>query len=308
MNTVTSVIPDVDINTFESFLRSQGAKKTPRTYKSTLVGFARFLWKNGKKTFDNFTENDVLVFMSTKNTPASANMVLSSVIAYMKFRISRIDPENINLIITETHRLARLRTIKRKSNPKDMRAVRSINTDSLEQLIRRVSGKRYPEELIPGIMCLFYFGMRPIELEEYMSNAKVNFEERWLEVPIAKRNGVKKWLPWCEEMTPYVFAWWLAVKKYESTPTKFNGEWLTRQLHTYVNHKPIGGIEITARTARITFETQMRKLGIPLHYIKFILGHTTDAMSDVYTDLSMFEDELRDVMENKHYMVIGGVL
>jgi len=308
MDTVTSVIDGVDIKTFESFLRSQGAKKTPRTYKSILVGFARYLWLDGKKTFDTFTENDVMSFMATKNTPATANMVLSSVIAYVKFRISKIEPDNINLIIKETHRLSRLRTIRRKSNPKDMRAVRSITVDSLSELLERVSNKRCPTELHAGIMCLFYFGMRPIELEEYMITARIDFEDRWMEVPIAKRNGVKKWLPWCDEMTPYVFEWWLAINHGKKTPSKFNGEWLTRQLHMYVNSKPIGGIEITSRTGRITFETQMRKIGIPLHYIQFIMGHTTDAMSDVYTDLSMFEHELRDVMENKHYMVVGGVL
>ena len=68
------------------------------------------------------------------------------------------------------------------------------------------------------------------------------------------------------------------------------------------------GIEITAKTARKTFETQMRNLGIEQWKINFLLGHAVDIPS-IYTDWTQILFELRKIIETKHYMrsILEGV-
>lgn len=59
---------------------------------------------------------------------------------------------------------------------------------------------------------------------------------------------------------------------------------------------------VTAKTARITFETQMKKAGVEQWKIDFLMGHAVK-IPDIYSDWMELLDELREVMEQKHYLL-----
>ena len=264
----------------------RGPKSVAKPYKYLLRRFEECLLSKGK-TIDSFTATDVELFMS-QLPPSTANVFLNAVRQYARFRVNNATDENY---VWEDRRYHSLQSIRPLRVPRKIKK-EALTEEEVKMLLDLTSED---EPLHSGIVCLFYFGWRPVEATVKLREGTVNWKERYLKIETAKAKH-ERLLPWAEEITPYLRTWYEFVKRMKH---KYPEEWLTKHLKAY---NGFFSTNVTAKTARKTFETVMRKTGIPQWQISFLLGHRVD-VSFVYTDWSQLLNQLRIVMEEKHYLL-----
>ena len=267
-------------------------RKISKPYYYLLKGFEEWLSSKGKKIGD-FTPNDVEVYMAVlaKSSPRSANLFLSAIRKYAEWRVR--NSMNNASFLKEERRVWALKGIRMRKVPREIKK-EALSIDELKRVLTVV---RYNPMLAVGTIIHFYFGWRPVEGASFISNAKIFWNENYMIIKTAKV-GNERILPWAPKVTPYVRAWFNFAKSKLSSLSRPE-EWYTKAI------KPVGkrlGITITARTARKTFETHMRKAGVDQWAINSILGHTT-TVPDVYTDWDEVREYLSSIMTNKHYLL-----
>jgi len=285
----------VSIDDFVEYLRIQRDTDTAKTYQHMLKGFEEYLRGQGK-TLDDFTPLDVETYMAQLK-PATANVFLASIRKYAKFRVSMaLDMQEFYF---ESRRETALYNIRPRKITRKIRK-QALTIEELEKLLELT--KQDPKVYI-ATMFHFYFGMRPVEATISFVEGDIKWGDRYMIIRTAK-TGHERILPWSREMDYYVSEWYSIADKIVSK-RKRPQEWYTKHLKPYARAM---SIEITAKTARKTFETQMRNLGIEQWKINFLLGHTVK-VPDLYTDWTQILFELRKIIETKHYMrsILEGV-
>lgn len=276
-------------------------KKISKPYYHLLKGFEKWLIMEGK-TMDNFTPNDVELYMAqmAETSPRSANLFLSAIRKYAEWRARNAMADED--FIKEERRVWALRGIRM------IKVAREIKKESLnERELKRLLEATLPNPtLFMATVVHFYFGWRPVEGAQLMKDAKIFWDDNYMIIKTAKV-GNERILTWAPVMKPIIKSWHLFVLERLSNMS-YPQEWYTKAI------KPVAarlGMKVTARTARKTFETQMRKAGVEQWAINFLLGHTT-TIPDVYTDWSVLRNHLNEIMAKKHYMlpilrdVLGG--
>jgi len=277
------------------FISTINHKKISKPYYYLLKNFEEYLISQGR-TLDNFTPSDVQIFMH-KQPPSSSNVFLAAIRQFAEWKAQRA--YSAEDYILESRRVLALRQMRPLRNPKKI-VKTALNTYELDKLLNNV---KVNIPLYIATMVFFYFGWRPSEATNNILDADINFDGRYMIIKTAKA-GHDRIVPWSPRMDDYVKGWYLYVKNTLSN-YKYPEEWYTK------NIKPLSkniGFKITARSARKTFETQMRKLDIEQWKIDAILGHTNNKIRDVYTDWTQLLEELRDIMENKHYMIVHKII
>lgn len=278
----------------EGFIEYYNAlgKKISKPYYYLLKGFEDWLKERGKD-LDNFTPNDaeMYYYIVAKRSPRSANLFLSAIRKYAEWRVRSATTDDE--FIREERRLWGLRGIRMKKVPVEIKK-EALSDEELKRLLyATVPNVR----LFVATVVHFYFGWRPYEGAVDIRNARVNWSENYMIIRTAKV-GNERILVWADEISPFIKTWYnFAVTKLSGM--KYPQEWYTKAI------KPVGnrlGLRITARTARKTFETHMRKNGVEQWAINFLLGHTT-TIPDVYTDWGELIDYLRGIMTEKHYLL-----
>jgi len=188
----------------------------------------------------------------------------------------------------------RIQIIKPKQKSMRIRKV-SLTPDEVSDLLGKIeSGGN--DILYSGSVLHFYFGARPSELTTHLTSARINWDNNSMILRTSKRDS-ERYLAWNDKITPHLNRWMSHLPGYP--------EWLTKRLSRYT----VGGIRVSSKTARKTVQTQFRLIGIDDFVIDTILGHVSKSpIADVYTDFSLFEDTIRDVMINKHYMISEGII
>jgi len=278
------------LQAFIKHLNSTG-RKIAEQYHYLLKDFEIWLASRGRN-LDDFTPADVEEYMGNLNR-GTANVFLAAIRRYARFRVSMADDSSF---IQEDRRYHALEEIKYRKILYRIEK-KSLTPEEVKKLINLTEDDVV---LQAGVVCLFYFGWRPIEATEKFHNAKIRWDKRYMILQTAK-SGNERLLPWHESMTPYLKAWHRGLD--EILALKNHDEWLTKKLKAYL--KPLG-FPVTARTARRTFETQMKKAGVEQWKIDFLMGHAV-RIPDVYSDWTELLDDLREVMERRHYLlgVIG---
>jgi len=279
----------VTVESFLHFIKERrGPKSVVRAYSPLLKNFEKWLLSQGK-SIDDFTPADVEMFMSQLQ-PSTAKVFLSAIRQYARFRVSNAPDEHYT---HEDRRYHALQNIKPPRIPKLIKK-EALSIEELEQLLDLTSED---EPLHSGLVCLFYFGWRPVEATVNLVKGTVDWSSRYIKLMTAKAKH-ERLLPFSEKLTPYLRTWYDFAK---GTLIKYSRaeEWLTKHLKPYNGYF---SFKITARTARKTFETQMRKAGVEQWKIDFLMGHTTDIPA-VYTDWTELLEDLREIMEEKHYML-----
>lgn len=278
----------MSIEAFTEHIKMQRGWRTAKPYYYTLKKFEEFLDRRGK-TIDEFTVVDVEEFMATL-VPRSANVFLSAIRRYAKWRAQNaITNEQF---IFEERRVMGLYNVRPVKVPRRVQKV-SLSLDELAQLLGAVYDN---PELYTATVVFFYFGWRPIEATVHFRQAQITWKDRYMILQTAKARH-ERILPWAREVDPYIREWHRLtgrIVRYDRPE-----EWYTK------NIKPVGralGLRITAKTARKTFETQMRKAGIEQWKINFLMGHTT-TIPDIYSDWTELLEDLRVVMEREHYLL-----
>jgi len=152
-----------------------------------------------------------------------------------------------------------------------------------------------------------YFGWRPREGVGFtietrgktvgigLAYAKINWGERYMKLFRAKYVS-ERYLVWDEAITPYLKTWYKALK--QIAKMRRPHEWLTKKLRRF----KLDGRAITAKTFRKTVETQFDRIKVEDWIKKYILGHKGD-ISEEYRDWTKLLAVLREVMEEKHYLL-----
>ena len=134
--------------------------------------------------------------------------------------------------------------------------------------------------------CLFYTGMRPIEVFALDCNW-VNVEGRWISLP-ASKTGEPRGIPIHEFIAPMLSA----LKKRGGTmfrtprggaypvTERISGQMKTAMMHA---RKRTGIMGLSPYTARHTVSTQLVVNGVHPHIKDQILGHAVTDMSRHYT-------------------------
>lgn len=289
--------------------KEEGKKSVAKPYRYILKEFAKWLAKkDGKENpkdeelptyLENFEIDDVKDFMEhlrREKGVRTANLFLSAVRQYALFRAEKVKDDKA--FREEHQKYLSLMKIKPFKVPREF-VKRTLNPDELAKLLKMTADKPI---LQAGIMTAFYFGWRPVEGAYNLAFARIDWEERYMIIRTAKTDN-ERILPWHEDITPYLQKWYDAVKN-EISKLEYPDEWLTKHL------KPYGrkfGLNLTAKTARRTFETWMKKMKVEQWMIDFLMGHKENVSSE-YADWLELVEDLREPMEKKHYMIVHEVL
>jgi hypothetical protein len=279
------------LQAFVNHLNSSG-RKIAVQYYYLLRDFEEWL-RQRRRNLDTFIPADVEEYMSNL-TKGTANVFLAAIRKYAKFRVSMADDSSF---LFEDRRYHSLEEIKYRRIPQRIEK-RSLTPEEVAKLIELTDDDQV---LQSAVVTTFYFGWRPIEATEKLNRARIKWDKRYMILQTAK-SGNERLLPWHASITPYLKAWYQGLA--EILSLKHHDEWLTKKLKQY--QKPLK-FPIVSRTARRTFETAMRRQNIEQWKIDAILGHSTK-IPDVYTDWNELLDDLRHIMEERHYYFTEGVI
>ena len=295
-----------EIARYISHLIKSDRKPAAKTYKSVLFSFSTWLDLHGK-TFDTFNTIDVEEYMSGLKNHNTANMFSGAIRGYMKFRVATLQ-FNDSTVMIETQRMNQLSLIKPRAirSQREKVALTSDELKSLLELMGKKTNSVKNQLVYAGTILHFYFGARPVELAQWLRTsgvehpAQIDWKKNEMQLWTAKVKHYR-YLPWHESITPILKMWYTHLPLDEPS-----AEWLTRHINKYT----IGGVHITAKTGRKTVQTQMRMHGVDDFLTDCILGHVSKSsgIGDVYTDFSFFQGKLQEVMRDKHYIIVDGVI
>lgn len=295
-----------EIQRYTTHLRSCHREPSAKVYSSVMSSFAYWLSKRNR-TFDTFILTDVQEYFSNIPNIHTANQFLAALKGYMRFRCATV-PLNNPKSAMENQRLAQLSLV--NARPKrPNRERKSLTTDELIELLDKIKrGKRakLAELVYSGTILQFYTGARPVELGYWLQSsgvehpAKIDWDNNEMQLWSAKVNFYR-YIPWSSSVTPHLKRWCKAIPKFAHP-----NAWLTDHIGVYT----INGLHITSYTGRRTVQTQMRLAGIDDVITNSLLGHVSrnSQMADTYTDFQKFNEKIKSVMLNDHYMIKAGIL
>jgi len=289
------------IESFCRFLEESGRASSAKTYGFALRGFNRWLMSKFSRPIEAFTQQDVILYMSTLKRARTANLFKAAIKGYAKYRAGSA-PMGDPSALLEAQRVAQIDLVRNRKVERVFEKV-SLTVEELRDLLEEL--RRTRNRIYPLAVVFAYFGNRPIEIERDIKIAKINWKERSMIIRTAK-TGNERFLCWCEEMDPMI------RYVYKRAPFPYPGEYLTKNLAVFQKSgcKSITNMRVTARTFRKTFQTQERLIGVEDIYIDHILGHVgQNPIADIYTDYTSFQDKIMEIMTtDKHYMIRNSII
>ena len=292
-----------------SYMEQIGKPKAARAYRYAIAGFETWLNKQ-YRDFSSFTVNDVTMYMSGMDKPKTANLFRTALITYLKYRAGSMmvgDPAYMN----EVQRMSQLRMVQPRKQTREFEKI-ALTITEVKSLLDKLKKNFDTFSYSLGVLYA-YFGARPGEFEGFFADgkfhslktAKINWKNRSM-VIITEKTWNKRLLVWHPKITPYI------ENVIAGLPCPYPARNFSMKMYRFQsgNKNLIGGIRVTAKTLRRTVQTNQRLLGSPDVAIDHVLGHVSksSSMGDIYTDQTMLEPVLREMMEKNHYMIVGGVI
>ena len=292
-------VTDIPFSQYCESLRRSGRKSAAKTYMAVLNSFSRWLLKTYGRDVNTVIPSDIEEYMGHLKNPRTANLFKAAIKGYIRFRAASMPFGDPNAAI-ENQRLLQVGLVQNKKVVDDYRK-KALTPGELKSFLSKIENSDLDDVVYPLAVVISYFGARPIEIEQGLKQAKINWKDNSMIIETAKTKR-KRFLAWSDEITPYL--------EYvnASLPLTTPGEYLTKRLRRWqkANRSNMsGGIRVGARTLRYTFQTNMMLEGVSETHIDKILGHISkaSAIGDIYTDRTAFEEQLRDVMVNRHFML-----
>lgn len=286
----------ISIENYLRFLVQNGREPAARTYGALLRGFEGWLFTQGRD-ISNYLVIDVETYKRQLGAKSAntANTFLAAIKGYQKWRTGSL-PVTSDMIMPETQRLNQLQLVRRERlNP--VYGKKTATAAEAHELLLKMVKDNVDPVVYSGTVLHFYFGARAVELGQNLAFAEIDWDNRSMLLQTAKTK-VWRYLAWHPAITPFLQVW------YDEIPLPRPDHWLTARIRRY----KVSGLRMTTKLGRRTFETEERKLGVSQDLIDVILGHTNNRIGDVYMDWTSLQDDIRDVMENRHYMVINGII
>lgn len=287
-------------------LITTGKKGAADTYGSLLVSYQRWLRQKKGIGLNDSTVTHLDEYVSELSSDSTVKITVAAVKGYFKHRYSSL-PIGDPRVMDEMQRFNQLQLLRPKKKRKQLKKI-SLNATELKQLLAKMKKAGVSDNLYAGMVVLFYFGARAGEFAHYLHTARVDFSKHEM-ILMTEKTLVERYLAWHPTLDPYLETWYKFVMS-KAGGLPYPGEWLTKTLKYEMGTRSvdIGGVSVTSRTCRRTFETQMRVLGVQDIIIRAVLGHTDGSMSDVYTDWTEFAPLIKDAMVDSHYMIVHGVI
>jgi hypothetical protein len=284
------------IDEYLNYLVLNGRRPSARTYGTMLRGFNSWLAAQGRD-ISNYLVTDVETYkrqlsMSSANT---ANTFIAAIRGYQRWRTGSL-PLTSEMVIPETQRANQLQLVTRE-RPLPQYGKKTTTTAEVHELLVKMNRDHLDPVVYSGVVLHFYFGARAVELAHNLAFAKIDWDDRSMLLQTAKTKAMR-YLAWHDDITPFLSTW------YDEVPMHRPDYWLSARIRKYT----ISGLRVTSKFGRRTFETEERRLGVSQDLIDVILGHTNRRIGDVYMDWSSLQNDIRDVMENRHYMILNDII
>lgn len=298
-------IAEITIDEFCNNLVLNKREPAARVYHYSLTGFEKWLHSIGK-SINNFTAADFERYFSSIKSARTANLFRAAVKSYLKYRAGSLEFGDSSVII-ETQRMSQIDLVRNKRHSDTISKV-SLNPDEVKIFLEKLSNSHLNPLVYSLAVLEAYFGARPIELEQHLQTAKIDWKNNSMYLRTAKMGeNTVRYLPWDDRISPYI------KHVYKSMPIKYPGAYLSKNIGSWQAHmkKPLfRDIKVTAKTLRKSFQTQQRLLGTPDILIDSVLGHVskTSAIGDIYTDKNELNEPIRELMLKDHYMFYYGVV
>lgn len=292
---------DVELNRFLQNLNESNRQPAAKTYKSVLSTFSSWLEQRGS-TLSTFTTTEADTYFRNIQNVYTANMFLGALKSYMAYRFRSLPADDPRFAVG-MQRYMQLESIKARPKRRVPGKV-ALTPSEVADLLAMIKKRKHHEVLYAGAVLCFLWGARPIEQEHFMRSSGIQHraEYQW------NKNEMMLWtskvhymrfLAWHEKITPYVKTWVKAL------PFTTPGEYLTTHLNSY----NIGGVNVTARTGRKSVQTNLILGGADGWIVDAILGHSnTNSIADTYTDFTMYQSKIKDVLVNKHYLITEEII
>ena len=289
---------------FLDHLLKVGKSKSAETYYYQLKLYAKHL---GVKLEElDYTKIDPLTLsecMAKLDSPNSANTLLAAVKSYAKYlKKTAKNREEYNdfswfydsIAEVEYRPIPRIPTVEKGIEPKHLVQLFNIVYEDGDY------------HLLSSLVTNFYLGNRPVELahefrvepitfKEEKAVRKIDFENKLISIITAKSKGSMRIIPIDDRVLPFFKVWYENLDKVLRVERP--REWLTRRVRKYKKY----GFNITAKTARQTFETEMRSR-MDQWKVNYILGHA-GSTPDIYTGWKkIINEDLRKELAEKHYL------
>jgi len=289
----------VPIASYIQFLKENKRLAAARSYEMMIRPFGRWLAGRGR-TLDTFTQNDVETYRRAIPNPNTSNQFFYAIRGYAAYRTGALDFGDPR-VIPEMQRSNQLRLM-RPEKPLPKMEKKYLTSVELKNLLRRIYQDTRDEVFHAACVCQFYFGARPIELAHHLKfgehRAKINWNKNEMQLWTAKRGGYR-YIAWHDDVSPYLQTW------YDALPVAPEGEWLTRRLRKY----SVGKLRLRAYTGRYSLQTHFRLTRADELLVDSVMGHASQSrIGDVYTSFDAFQDDIRQMMEDNHYMIRDGVI
>ena len=231
--------------------------------------------------------------------PRSANALLSAVRSYAKYlKGSTLDPEQYNRFLMFYDQIDE--NVEWAKVP-EIVEIKSPSLEELEEILELIDD----DYIYAFAVVIFYLGARPIEISQkfeektldlrnrdYRKGERaIDFDQKLIAIITAK-TGVERVIPIDGRVLPYFEAWFDGLN--DVLECKRPEEWFTRMMRNR-------GLPITAKTARIFFETEMRMRTNKQAYINYWIGHKKE-VSDIYTDFARSFPKIKEEIIGKHYI------
>lgn len=297
--------PEIPLDRYIAYLEQNGRHSTAYNHRRWLGAFRDWLRRTKHRGLDEFQYTDAEEYMHHLGKPWLANKFKDTIRAYQKYRIVSLPLGDPGAAI-EIQRQGQLDGLRQVRQPRVFEKI-SLEPQEVREFLGRLATDLDPLVHSLGVL-LAYWGCRPLEVERDLGTAKLHWETCEVFLRTSK-TGHERYLCWPPQLTPHV------KRVHEAAPLDYPGEWFTKKTKWYQEHRAIrtGGIRVTAKTFRRTFQTQERVLGVPDRIIDLVLGHenSSSRMGDTYTDFTAagFRDQIRDVLlTDKHYLIKNNII
>jgi len=290
------MVEQTSIEDYLRYLVLNGREPSARTYGALLRGFEGWLLQR-ERDITNYLTTDVETYkrqLGIRNAN-TANTFLAAMRGYQRWRTGSL-PLTSAMIMPETQRVNQLQLVTRERKQPTY-GKKTATAAEVHDLLLKMARDRLDPVVYSGVVLHFYFGARAVELGHNLAYAKIDWDDRSMLIQTAKTKAWR-YLAWHEAITPFLMTW------YDEIPVPRPDTWLTSRIKNY----SVGGLRVTTKFGRRTFETEQRLLGVPQDLIDAILGHTNARIGDVYMDWTALQSDIRDVMETRHYMLVNGIL
>lgn len=301
---MSASIANISIADYCRYLENSDRKPAARVYYFSLKNFENWL-KSLDKNINGFTASDFTQYMSNQKNANTANLTRAAVKGYLKYRAGSL-PLGDSSSLIENQRVAQINLIRNKRHERKFEKV-ALTPEETKVFLYQLEKSEIDPLIYHLAVVDAYCGARPIELEEFLGEAKIKWKDNSMIIKTAK-TGNERFLCWDDRITPHL------KYIYDLLPLKYAGSHLTKGLHSWQKHNPrvkIPGLIVTSRVFRKTFQTNQRIIGTPDLYVDHILGHISksSAIGDVYTSWDMLIPRIRELMTtNEHYMIRNGVI